>query len=107
MEELIQIDNLCSETAKATATAPKTSTTAAAVTASTTAALSNVDLIKSCHKRTLKITLTRLEESDDFSQTLKKELDELKVKREWEGQEWEVEEILDYSWCKLTVNFRF
>ena len=106
MEGTIKIDNLCSETAKATA--PKTSTTAAAaVTASTTAALSNVDLIKSCHKRTLKITLTRLEESDDFSQTLKKELDELKVKREWEGQEWEVEEILDYSWCKLTVNFRF
>ena len=105
MEGTIKIDNLSSETAKATA--PKTSTTAVAVTASTTAALSNVDLIKSCHKRKIKIALTRVEESEDFSQTLKKELDELKVKREWEGQEWEVEEILDYSWCKLTVNFRF
>ena len=105
----IQIDSLCSETAKATT--PKNSktaaTTASKTTAAVTAALSNVDLITSCHKRTLKITLTRVEESADFSETLKKELEELKVKREWEGQEWEVEEILDYSWCKLTVNFYF
>ena len=106
------LEGVVETAAAAGETAPGTSTDTTSITTETmkkrvVIQITKVGLMESCKKRQIKIVMPRLEETEHFSEALKKTLDEFKTKREWEGKEWEVEEILDYSWCKLTVTFLF
>ena len=63
-----------------------------------------VDPVEECSRRKIKIVLTRLEETEHFTDKMKGLLEKWKEWKSWEGKEYEVEAILDYSWCKSTVN---
>jgi hypothetical protein len=58
-----------------------------------------------CKGRKVSICLRRLEEeeSEHFSETLREELEKLKLAKKTEGQEYEVEAVIDYAWCKESV----
>jgi hypothetical protein len=58
-----------------------------------------------CKGRKVSICLRRLEdeESEHFSEALREELEKLKLAKKTEGQEYEVEAVIDYAWCKESV----
>ena len=58
-----------------------------------------------CKGRKVSICLRRLEEeeSEHFTETLREELEKLKLAKKTEGQEYEVEAVIDYAWCKESV----
>ncbi len=56
-----------------------------------------------CTDKEVKIVVPKLEQTVFFTEAVKKQLEEWKEWRTWEGKDYEVESILDYAWCKLKV----
>lgn len=61
------------------------------------------DLVAACLAKEVRIVLPKLETTEFFTEAVKKQLDQWREWKSWEGQDYEVEAIVDYSWCKRTV----
>ena len=86
------------EQSKSSEKQPKESTVKQSVSATKT-----VDPKVLCERRKATLCLRRLEETEHFTPSLKEDLEKWKLTKKTEGLEYEVEAVVDYSWCKLTV----
>ena len=90
-----------------TAVKQTTGVTAEKVTKNTTKKEANnltSDAAKAnCERRTMKVLIRRLEETEYFTDAIREELVKFKVEKKVDLPEYEVESVLDYAWCKETV----
>ena len=63
-----------------------------------------VDPVAACKGREIRIELHRLENTEFFTEHVRKQLEQWREWKSWEGQDYEVEAVVDYSWCKRTVS---